>query len=345
MVLPFGNKRLRDVCIQKPVTTHVISNDMIKVKAGLLRLLEKLLLNQKVIEVARESFREHELQELCEAFQMISGGNYLKEESIERFMNSHSVCLEDEDIKELILRLDKDQDGKLSLKDFIEEIFPQPPPQDALEEYEQYYSGQDKVSDVKEESPEVQYNNNTYAKMSYKTSNVKSLGRSPNSATTANTLLIPNLDYLLKSQLDISIKLENAKQQLQTLDLIKIFQLFDRKQLGTITLYEMSKVFKELKVKCSHESMCLLMRRYDRDGDGKLDITEFESMFKPLDFISCKAEYEQLVLEKYLRKLIESEEKAEEVRNKIGDLNALSAFNTLDKDQKGYILPLDVLIK
>eukprot|EP00826_Nyctotherus_ovalis_P050524 TRINITY_DN6196_c0_g3_i1.p1 TRINITY_DN6196_c0_g3~~TRINITY_DN6196_c0_g3_i1.p1 ORF type:complete len:338 (+),score=37.70 TRINITY_DN6196_c0_g3_i1:405-1418(+) len=334
--------------MQKPATTGTVPKDTLKITAAFLRLLENLIANQRVAQRAKEFFQGYQVHDLYEIFKDMSEGRFLTGESIEKHMGLYGVYISGDDAKKLVLLLDKDQDGKISKQEFIEEIFPQ------------LYKNSTKMGslEISMSKQNIPHAASKSGKQNpgegfYITPNkTDAFSKSPGSTTTTSTLpakpsLDPLLVYLFKVQLEIAQELEEAKMQLlarKDFDIVETFQLFDLHKLGNITLYEIAKKLKKLEVEYSHDSIYLLMRRYDADTDGTLNIFEFESMFSA--FNPPDPHSSPTTLAKYLSKLLDSEERAEEVRKNVivKGLNVVDAFERVDRDGKGCIVPMDVVL-
>lgn len=84
---------------------------------------------------------------------------------------------------------------------------------------------------------------------------------------------IPNLMLIFKEIVNLEREVEFAKQDLalrSDFNLFDAFRIFDRKGKGNITVKEFENVFEELEMYPAKEDIYLLIKRLDKDGDGKL---------------------------------------------------------------------------
>ena len=84
---------------------------------------------------------------------------------------------------------------------------------------------------------------------------------------------IPNLMLIFKEIVNLEREVEFAKQDLalrSDFNLFDAFRIFDRKGKGVITVREFENVFEELEMYPAKEDLYLLIKRLDKDGDGKL---------------------------------------------------------------------------
>lgn len=88
----------------------------------------------------------------------------------------------------------------------------------------------------------------------------------------------------LKDQITLEKDLENARIDLALkpdFNLMDAFKLFDWDGKGWITLPEFREGLNDLGVVSDYDTVGLLFKRYDRNGDHKIRYSEFADAFTP----------------------------------------------------------------
>jgi len=180
---------------------------------------------------------------------------------------------------------------------------------------------------------------------------------------------LTSLIIILKELINLEREVEFAKQDLalrSDYNLMDAFRLFDRKGKGIITVKEFENVFQEFDLYPAKEDIYLLIKRLDRDGDGKLKFTEFTAGFAPVqkeyyDLVKARvaingdltlnlqelfdAQTRQL-FKRLLLLYLENEAVIEALRQKLtrnkGGFNIRAAFELMDLDCDGYLTHLEI---
>jgi len=100
--------------------------------------------------------------------------------------------------------------------------------------------------------------------------------------TASGVTPLTSLVIILKELINLEREVEFAKQDLalrSDYNLLDAFRLFDKKGKGIITVKEFENVFCEFDLYPSKEDVYLLIKRLDRNGDGKL---KYEMLNKTL---------------------------------------------------------------
>jgi len=122
------------------------------------------------------------------------------------------------------------------------------------------------------------------------------LGASTSSALMKSPLRANDeakLASTFKEQINIERELESVKQELSLksdFNLLDAFRFFDKQGNGKVNSYEFEETLKDFGVFPVRDEVYLFIRRYDRDGDGKLRYSEFCDAFMPV-----KAEYASIL--------------------------------------------------
>jgi len=187
--------------------------------------------------------------------------------------------------------------------------------------------------------------------------------------TVAGVTPLTSLIIILKELISLEREVEFAKQDLalrSDYNLMDAFRLFDRKGKGIITVKEFENVFQEFNLYPAKEDIYLLIKRLDRDGDGKLKFTEFTAGFAPVqkeyyDLVKARvaingdltlnlqelfdAQTRQL-FKRLLLLYLENEAVIEALRQKLtrnkGGFNVRAAFELMDLDADGYLTHLEI---
>lgn len=90
----------------------------------------------------------------------------------------------------------------------------------------------------------------------------------------------------LKELINLERELETSKQSLSyrhDFNLYDAFKVFDPSNYGNVGVHDLMDGFAAYHVTLGFDEAELIMRRYDNNGDGRLNYTEFISMFLPMD--------------------------------------------------------------
>jgi len=321
--------------------------------------LEKELLIQRILEEQKDIFQVFPKQTLNELFESLAGSEGIAIDELLDFMQSFDISSSKEDAERVMRRLDRDGDGLISYMEFIDAFLVSSKELDKelshkwnLENFlDQEVSDNEGYSTPNKSKYEDKYYNIERNAESIK----KSLFPIDDSAIIDNELV-----DIFKKQIKIFAELELAKAKLwlrPDFELLDLFYFFNYGKKKEITPDELLKGLHNLRINCSKENINLLMTAYDGNLDGKLDIREFEKMFKPVGSIetitktprSTLSSKTDQFLKDCLSMLIEAEIKQNNLRRSIytkdkqGQFSILNAFHLIDKGQKGYIDIDDVL--
>jgi Ca2+-binding EF-hand superfamily protein len=330
--------------------------DSFEMTYALLRLLEKELLVQRVIEEQKAVFQVFPKQILSELFDSLTGSKGIGIDELLDFMQNFDISSSKEDAERVIRRLDRDGDGLISYTEFIDAFLV------SCKELDKELSHKwnlenflDQLDNEEYSTPsKTEYNNKHYNLEN----NVESIKKSLFPIDDSTTIDIELID-IFKKKIRIFAELELAKAKLwlrPDFELLDLFYYFNHGEKDIIP-DELLKGLHNLHINCSKENINLLMTAYDRNLDGRLDIEEFEKMFKPVGNIetitktprgTLSSKTDQL-LKDCLSMLIETEIKLNNLhrtirtKDKKGEFSILNAFHLIDTKQKGCIDMEDVL--
>eukprot|EP01022_Parablepharisma_sp_SALTPOND_P019341 TRINITY_DN3284_c0_g1_i1.p3 TRINITY_DN3284_c0_g1~~TRINITY_DN3284_c0_g1_i1.p3 ORF type:complete len:477 (-),score=73.07 TRINITY_DN3284_c0_g1_i1:6875-8305(-) len=126
LLLPFTNKRLKEISLRKEATTGEVEETSFELSYGFLRLLEKELEIQRTLEEQKEVLESFPEVGVYGMFKKISGekAQYIVPESMLKYMQKQEVYVNHGDIHAIFRRLDKDGDGRISYLEFLDTFLP-----------------------------------------------------------------------------------------------------------------------------------------------------------------------------------------------------------------------------
>ena len=165
-----------------------------------------------------------------------------------------------------------------------------------------------------------------------------------------------NIDYeltqILNAQIKIFADLEFTKAKLwfrHDFNYMNLYNYFASVDKDSINSYELQKGISELYIVCNFEDIHNLMKQYDKNMDGGLDIMEFKTMFKPIGHINTidrsnsikMSEKTTELLKECLKMLYETEAVTNYLKKIVidkttdGKFSIIDAFHRLDHTHKG----------
>lgn len=111
------------------------------------------------------------------------------------------------------------------------------------------------------------------SKSTQKKARSKTPKKTQGSKVLKDTDPLTSLMFIFKEFISLEREVEFAKQDLalrSDFNLMDSFRLFDKKGKGQITVKEVEKVFNEFDLYPAKDDLYLLIKRLDKDGDGKL---------------------------------------------------------------------------
>jgi Ca2+-binding EF-hand superfamily protein len=170
--------------------------------------------------------------------------------------------------------------------------------------------------------------------------------------------------------INLEREVELAKQDLALradYNVFDTFRLFDKKGKGSVSVSEIEEGFNDLGIFPNKEDLYLFIRRFDRDGDGRLRFTDFSDAFNPIQqeyyklikgrtpvngdlFFDSKQLFSQQtrrLLKGLLTTHLENEAVIEALRQKLSrnpGFNVRESFENLDSDADGYITLYEIRV-
>ena len=224
---------------------------------------------------------------------------YIDYTNLRAFFKSQGKNVTDEDIIAIIRRLDRDGDGKVSCEEFVHSIQAQGPGLDSAFKPRFTGSKDEKTSTVRATSARTlkstglsksttKLGNQIEQSIPKKTTqkSFKSTRKLLTSTRPKSTKTLLNKNKDMNEQLLLYfnefIKLEQeievSKQELALrpdYNLFDAFRIFDSKGRGLISVSDIELGCQELGIYPNKEDIYLLIKRFDRDGDGKLRLILF----------------------------------------------------------------------
>jgi len=145
------------------------------------------------------------------------------------------------------------------------------------------------------------------------------------------------------------------------------YRFFDRKGKGLITVPEIEQGFADLGLHPSREDIFLFIRRFDKNGDGKLRFSDFGEGFVPMQneyarllknrgaingdlFFDLRSLWTQTTVRQFKNIILlhlETEAVVEALRQKLAreeDFNFKEAFERIDYDGDGFLGVLEIRV-
>jgi len=170
------------------------------------------------------------------------------------------------------------------------------------------------------------------------------------------------LASIIKEQINLDRETEKAKNELATqpdFNLVDIFRLFDIETKGFIDKYELEDGLSLFQIFPSEKELYLLMKRFDKDGDGRIRCSDFCRMLMPIqdgyaemlkDRMAYAAGAKQLpetlsidttfLLRRTLQTIISNESYCECLRHRLHAKKSFSlykAFKRIDTYKNGFL--------
>ena len=289
--------------------------------------------------------------------------NFITKYGLKSFMKNKFTL--DADITQIIQRLDKDKDGKVSYLDFLSNL--------SLSQLDIRHHSMKSVNDHKAAkiitSIGIQTEDNELPLFSIKKKRSESkkmdtliqedmfvtperialgspeyptTGDTPGSATNIAQRQQELLEKFFKDGLEIDKQTEELKEDLckrPDYNIENVFILFSKGKRDTISLYELKATLKELTIEKPYIALLNLMKRYDLDRDGVLNYNEFKQILipintKPTNKNTNMTEDTLQQFKRLLIALIDNEVNIEKIRRDINAqiMNLLERFKNSTKD-------------
>ncbi|CAG9317494.1 unnamed protein product [Blepharisma stoltei] len=279
-----------------------------EVEYTLTKVFENELFHIRVNEETRIRLAEKQDFTLIDAFRSIDDDycGYITPQSLVRFLQRNGIKQCDELVHGILHRLDKDNDGNLNYAEFLDALIPNDPayqPKFLARKIDEppivYYTPNRPKRSNK--SPQRKRPKSARPKSSQKSSRYESPTKSKN-IITRNKLQVSksklNISNLRKTQKKELVMLANIFQDhiIFDKDLEKIrdqlalrldftipelFFLFSPDSSGHISELDFENGLRLFSILPQGNQSYLLFRRYDGNGDGKLDLDDFYYIFLP----------------------------------------------------------------
>jgi len=427
-LLPFDNPDLRTMVTQRKVL-DIKHNEFLpyEVEYSLSRVIAQEILYYKELDGLKNQLVSEYDFTYFDAFATIDiyETGFIDYNLLKNFLKTAGTLPKEEQIIEILRRMDKDDDGRIKYEEFVEAIQPVAPglnrsvtskraskksavygktPQLAGNPYEgtgdKHLTGTQKlrVRSPLKKTLAASRNQNSLSPQKKPSQTYQSVPRTEEKPKLVSTYIddqrfesrltqsaqkktttraqsakkertasgvtpLTSLVIILKELINLEREVEFAKQDLalrSDYNLLDAFRLFDKKGKGIITVKEFENVFCEFDLYPSKEDVYLLIKRLDRNGDGKLKFTEFTAGFAPVqkeyyDLVKARvaingdltlgmqqlfdAQTRQL-FKRLLLLYLENEAIIEALRQKLArnkGFNIKVAFEMMDLDRDGYL--------
>lgn len=93
------------------------------------KLINRMIEGEIEAESIRQRLQKRPMFSINEAFAAIdkADNGFITKQQLKQILNEYGVFVDSNDLQQLINRYDKDEDGKVSYKEFIQELTPQSP--------------------------------------------------------------------------------------------------------------------------------------------------------------------------------------------------------------------------
>lgn len=225
--------------------------------------------------------------------------------NLRSFFKRQGKIVKDDDIVAILRRIDRDDDGKLTYEEFAAALRPQGPSigrtfKPGYRAAEELKSGsptrsRSKKSSVRGSPSRSQLRSTVSPSKSLskakspvreQKSILKSSKKVQSPSTLSTTRSKTSKSFLSKDKdvneqlvrffrefINLEKEVESTKQDLALrtdFNLFDAFRLFDQKGRGLISVSEIEQGFQDLEIYPNKEDVYLFIKRFDRDGDGKL---------------------------------------------------------------------------
>ena len=282
--------------------------------------------------------------------------NYIDEVDILDYLNEKGYDFSREECKMALLRLDRDNDGKVNYQElkflFKTHIT-------AINDKEGKYAcnPQEKVSRIKiNEKNFTNFNNhNEYDKHYYLNHNNNSNKFKKNIKISNGQIHMITFPKFIQVILNLEIKIEEIKNQLALctdIVLLELYYLFlqNNNNINKISKNNFQETIKKFNILATQTEIELIFKTYDKDNDDHIDFTEFTKIFLPYDkqyakLMENKIESEgdqiisnesKILLVKFFTNLILNENTIEANRQKLCNKENFSAYEEFSKIKSIY---------
>ncbi|CAD8124822.1 unnamed protein product [Paramecium sonneborni] len=268
IVLPANNLELRKLVSQKPTFIKDLSYE---IEYGVCRIFYKEIQIADEIQLYKQDLIQTPDFDYRIAFQTIDQFNsgFIQQDLLEHFVNR--------DCNDLMRRLDQNRDSQIDLEDFRIALEPQ------YGNINSQKSTTSTVTSVKQ--IEVQ---NQFPNRRAKQSVAKHIDRNKK-IVQQKKVQSYDMDYLaeaLKIISELEYENEFRKEELGYLqyDFLELFSFFDQDKTSKLAPGDVKAALEELEIYPTQSQLYLWMKRYDIDRDGKWNIREFLTAFKPINY-------------------------------------------------------------
>eukprot|EP00826_Nyctotherus_ovalis_P035320 TRINITY_DN3027_c0_g1_i21.p1 TRINITY_DN3027_c0_g1~~TRINITY_DN3027_c0_g1_i21.p1 ORF type:complete len:452 (-),score=48.43 TRINITY_DN3027_c0_g1_i21:76-1431(-) len=316
LVLPVKNIVLRRLSIARN-TKHKHSNTLpLNISIG----FRKLILEE--VELIRR-LRPFQLEltncsgyKIYQLFELVVEDKcrFITKQGLRCFMKKCGSFMLDADAAQIVQRLDRDRDGKVSYLDFLNSVLPGEICRNDKKE-SQLVEDHDAIKhkgSIPREDEAKRINNPTQeeGKDAFRTPERIGFG-SPEYPTTGETpvkITTPtapeqlqrykqSLAKLFKYQLEIDKRAEELKERVckqADYSVKSVIILFTKEKRDSVSLYELKRGLNLLGVYSDTKELIDVMKRYDLDRDGAMNRGEFERMLLPLNKQLMKIQEEKV---------------------------------------------------
>ena len=318
--MPTDNPTLRTIVSQRPVSSQKkLSFD---VEFAVSRLINKEIQGLLMLESSKKDLFYNTADfDLKEAFFRIDRRNsgFLNFDNLQEFFEVSGFFFTNEQIIDLLKRLDRNDDGKVSFEEFRRALMPiegqipakmktiQSPNRHYSEEnyedrekYDKNYDNlyEDHLINEKLERKSAEKIRKSFEK-TLKTSKVlcNSYEKEEKHAKLCRKHAKPKQDFsqlffkeqgelarTLKQFILLDKEIELMKKELcirEDFELLSTFQMMDCKGKGLLSAYELELALNKLQIFPTKYELFLFVKRYDRDFDGKFSFSDYIESFVP----------------------------------------------------------------
>lgn len=270
---------------------------------ALARVLSKQLEGIKNVEFCRQDL-ERQPQGVAKAYNMLAGSTLqgVTRDGLYAFISNYTTDLSLDDVTVVFDSIDKDKDGLISFKEFVD-IAGAPRPLFRIEAKqvtnlpEKPIVPKFEASQVESLSPIMRspMSNRSYYTIGSESPKKRegSAGATPSSWKPVSFSDMPStalkLPFLLGQLMQKECEANKIQQQLTAVASFSpqsVFRLFDTKNYGNITLAELKRGLQATHIQADQRSLKLLFMRHDRDSDGRLSFSDFLPIIVPADYES-----------------------------------------------------------
>jgi len=314
--LPTDNPTLRTIVSQRPVSSQKkLSFD---VEFAVSRLINKEIQGLLTLESSKKDLFYNTTDfDLKEAFFRIDRRNsgFLTFDNLQEFFEVSGFFFTNEQIIDLLKRLDRNDDGKVSFEEFRRALMPIegqiPVKMKTIQSPNRHYCEENYQESEK-------YNNNLYEdplNEKFERKSFEKTRKSPEKTLKSSKILCnsseklekhaklcrkhakPKQDFsqfffkeqgelarTFKQFILLDKEIELMKKELcirQDFELLSTFQLMDCKGKGLLSAYELEIALNKLQIFPTKYELFLFVKRYDRDFDGKFSFSDYIDSFVP----------------------------------------------------------------